>query len=234
MTISIGSFARQSLLLLLCGSAIGVLANAIINNQTKSSLSKPAAFDFPQTIPLSGSSMLATKPLTPHSFKGGMVATGQSYRYQHQPKPIEIEIRYITDGVANPPSMKSMVPIFTKVPATALQPSTIKEQPGLGFYSLFVDKKVAYFGTCINPYGITTVTEDQFHANTNPNLFAQGVSVNRLLPWLLGKQTLRDNRCLWTLLSTPIDEASPDATMKTLETVGLNWIRWWQVHFPSA
>jgi cyanosortase A-associated protein len=234
MTISIGSFARQFLLFFLCGGAIGVLTNAIINTPAKPGLLVPAAFNFPQNVPLTGTTLLASKPLVPQSIKGGTVATGQSYRYQYQPKPIEIEIRYITEGVTNWPAMEVLLPIFTTLPATAIQPSTMKEQPGLGFYSLFVDKKVAYFGTCINPHGITTVTGGQFQHNSNPNPLAQGIAANRLLPWLLGKQTLRDNRCLWTLLSTPIDEATPDATMKTLETVGVNWIRWWQGHFPPA
>jgi cyanosortase A-associated protein len=232
--VAIASFARQSLLAILCGGAIGVLANAILNSPTKAGLQEPAAFDFPQNVPLAGTSMLSSKTLAPQSFKNGLVATGQSYRYQHQPKPIEIQIRYITNGLTNPPTMDSMLQTFTKVPPTVLVPSTMKEQAGLGFYSVFVDKKVAYFGTCITPQGITTVRGDQFHNNSNPNPLTQGIPFNRLLPWLLGKQTLRDNRCLWTVLSTPIDEAAPNVTIERLETVGINWIRWWQVHFPSA
>jgi cyanosortase A-associated protein len=232
--ISIAIFARQSLLLLLCGGAIGVLGNAIVNNPNKSTLAAPAKFDFPPTVALADAKLLASKPLAVHTFKNGMVATGGSYRYEHSPQPIDIEIRYITDGVANRPSIDAMLPIFTQIPLSVIQPSTVKEREGLGFYSLFVDKKTAYFSTCINPQGITTVTGDQFHTNSNPNPLSTGVPVDRLLPWLLGRQTLRDSRCLWTLLSTPIDSAAPDATMKTLETVGVNWIRWWQVHFPSA
>ena len=228
------AIARQSLLFILCGGAIGVLGNAVINSPpTKSSLSAPAAYQFPQQVPLADVQMSVSKPVAAHTFKDGMVATGMSYRYQSS-KPIEIEIRYITDGVGNRPTMDAMLPVFTQVPITVLRPSTMKEQPGLGFYSLFVDKKTAYFGTCINPQGITTVTGDQFHANSNPNPLTTGIPIDRLLPWLLGKQTLRDSRCLWTILSTPIDPAAPDATIKTLETVGVNWIRWWQVHFPAA
>jgi cyanosortase A-associated protein len=232
--ISIPNLARQSLLSILCVGAIGVLGNALINNPAKSSLQEPAAFDFPQQVPLANMSMLASKPLAAYTFKNKMVANGRSYRYQNNPKPIEIEIRYITDGVANRPAMEQMLPAFTQIPTTVLGLSTLKEQPGLGFYSLFVDQKTAYFGTCINPQGITTVTGDQFHTNSNPNPLSSGIPFHRLLPWLLGQQTLRDSRCLWTILSTPIDEAAPDATMKTLETVGVNWIRWWQVHFPAA
>ena len=228
MMLPIANFARQSLLLLLCGGAIGVLGNAVINQPNKSSLREPAAFNFPPNIQLS-SQTLVGKPLAAHSFENGMVARGMSYQYPH-PQRIDIQIRYITDGVVNRPTMDAMLPVFTKVPTTALQPSTMKEQSGLGFYSLFVDKKTAYFGTCINPQGITTVTGDQFHANSNPNPL-RGIPIERLLPWIMGKQTLRDSRCLWTVLSTPLG-ATPDATIKTLETVGVTWIRWWQLHFP--
>lgn len=242
--ISVTSFARQSLLFLLCGGAIGVLGHNLLSSPTKSSLQAPAAFDFPAQVPLT-TPQLASKPLAQHTFSDGMVATGRSYQYSANSLPtatrstdktqvIDIEIRYITDGVANRPTMDAMLPEFTKIPIAALDSSTMKEQPGLGFYSLFVDRKTAYFGTCISPQGITTVTGDQFHANSNPNPLTSGIPLQRFLPWLMGKQTFRDSRCLWTLLSTPIDQSAPDATMKTLETTGLAWIRWWQMHFPAA
>ncbi len=231
---AVTSLARQSLLAILCGSAIAVLGHALLTNPTKANLRQPAKFDFPETVPLAGTQMLASKPLTAHKFADSTVATGRSYRYQHSPQPIDAEIRYITDGVANRPTMDAMLPVFGKIPATVLAPSTMKEKPDVGFYSLFVENKTAYFGTCISPRGITTVTGDQFHNNSNPNPLASGIPIERFLPWLLGQQTLRDSRCLWTLLSTPIDRATPDDTMKTLEVVGINWIRWWQANFPAA
>jgi cyanosortase A-associated protein len=240
--ISVANFARQSLLCLLCGGAIGVLGYNLLNTATKSSLQAPAKFEFPAQVPLADTKMLVSKSLATHTFGDGMVAPGRAYRYQidtpatasDKSKAIEIEIRYITDGVANRPTMDAMLPVFTKIPMAALLPATMKEKPGLGFYSLFVDRKTAYFGTCINPQGITTVTGDQFHANSNPNPLTSGIPLQRFLPWLMGKQTFRDSRCLWTLLSTPIDPSTPDATMKTLETTGINWMRWWQMHFPAA
>jgi cyanosortase A-associated protein len=231
---SIANVARQSLLSILCLGAIGVLVNATISAPKKSTLQMPSAFEFPLNLPLADAKMLASKQVAPHTFKNKMVANGMSYRYQQDSKPIDIEIRYIPDGVANRPSMDAMLPVFSQIPATVLQPSTMKEISGLGFYSLFVEKKTAYFGTCINPQGMTTVTGDQFHNNSNPNPLSKGIPVDRLLPWILGRQTLRDSRCLWTVLSTPIDAATPDATMKILETVGVRWIRWWQAHFPPA
>ncbi len=228
--ISIANVARQSLLLLLCGGAIGVLGNAMINNPTKSSLQAPTSFDFPQNVPLPDATILASKPLAAHTFKSGTVATGMSYHYQHQPQPIDIEIHYITDGVTNQPAVALLLPVFTKIPDAVIQSATTKEKPGLGFYSLFVDRHTAYLSTCISPQGMTTVTADQYHQNSN----SSGIQLHRLLPWLLGRQTLRDSRCLWTVISTQIDPVTPDTTMKTLEIVNEKWVRWWQVNFPPA
>ncbi len=241
MTFQITRLVRQSWLLLLCCGAIGVLGNAIVNPPTKSSLRAIAPFEFPQNVLLADWQMLESKALAPHSFKNGMVANGRQYRYQPSQPPqglpsgtkIDIEVRYITDGVSNLPAVDTMLPIFTKIPATALLKSTMKQDPKLGFYSLFIEQDRAYLSTCINPRGIATVKGDQFNNNTNPNPLL-GVPVDRLLPWLMGQQTLRDSRCIWTVLSTPIDRGSSDATMKTLEIIGVNWIRWWQVHFPAA
>ena len=231
--ISTTVIARQSLLLILCIGSIGVLGNALISSPKLKDLEEPTAFNFPQNVPLPDTRMLTSKPLAAQSLPNGMVGAGYAYRYEYNSRPIDLEIRYITDGVANRPTMDAMLPIFTKIPVTALQPSSMKEEPGLGFYSLFADKKTAYFGTCINPRGITTVTGDQFHANSNPNPFTGNIPFERMVPWLMGRQTFRDSRCLWTVLSMPIDAAAPDDTMKTLQTVGINWTRWWQGHFPA-
>ncbi|AFY91735.1 hypothetical protein [Chamaesiphon minutus] len=155
MMVSVATLARQSLLVILCGSAIGVLGNAILNNPTKASLREPAKFDYPQQVPLP-IKMLASKPLADHAFPNKQLATGMSYRYDNKPQPIDIQIRYVTDGVSNRPTMDAMLPQFSKVPVSVLVPATMKQQPGVGFYSLFVDRKTAYFGTCISPQALVT------------------------------------------------------------------------------
>ncbi|WP_310418570.1 cyanoexosortase A system-associated protein [Chamaesiphon sp. OTE_8_metabat_110] len=231
--ISVRNLARQSLLLTLCVGAIGVLGKAVFDTPKPTGLQEPAAVNFPRQVPLPATKFLTSKPLAALPIENKLVGAGSAYRYEYNSRPIDLEIRYITNGVANRPTMDVMLPIFTKIPVTALQSAPLREEPGVGFYSLFADKKTAYFGTCINPRGIATVTGDQFHANSNPNPLASGIPFDRVVPWLMGRQTLRDSRCLWTILSTPIDAAAPDATMKMLQTVGLNWTRWWQGNFPT-
>jgi cyanosortase A-associated protein len=230
----ITTIARQSWLSLLCCSAIATLGCTIVNNPTKSNLRAASTLNFPQPASLKDLQQIESKSLPDHQFKNKTVAIGRQYRYryQQQSQPIDIQVRYITDGVTNQPAMERLLPAFTDVPATVLLSTTSKQQPNVGDYSLFVHKERAYLSTCINPQGMTTVTADRFHANSNPNPL--GLPVNRLLPWLLGQQTLRDSRCIWTVLSTPIDRATPDATMKTLETIGVTWIHWWQVNYPAV
>ncbi len=243
---NLANVVRRSLVLLLCGGAIGSLANTIINNPTKLNLQEPAAFNFPQNIPLNELAMIGSKSLAPHVFKNARSAVGMAYQYQSpqsavagslstsKPPIVDIEIRYITDGVANWADLPTQIKEFTKIPAKALGSAGTKEQVGVGEYSLFVDHQTAYFSTCINPQGISTVSGDRFIINNNPNPFKGGVKPDRILPWVLGRQTLRDPRCLWTILSTPIDPANPDSTIKLLETSGVNWVQWWQAHFPAA
>jgi cyanosortase A-associated protein len=231
---SVAQLSRQSLLGFLCVGALGALGYVLLNPISKASTPTVTKFDFPTTIALADAKQLDARALNPHTFKNGDVATGMSYRYQQNSQPIEIQIRYVTDGMANYPTTEVMLPIFTKVPATAATPATMKQQAGVGFYSLFTADKTAYFGTCINPRGISTVDAGQFHTNNQPNPLANGIPADRMLKWFLGRQTLRDSRCLWTILSTPIDSATADDTMKTLEKTGIKWIRWWQTHFPTA
>jgi cyanosortase A-associated protein len=235
VTRTITTVARQSWLAILCCCALGTLGLTIVNNPSKSNLREVNTQNFPQPPSLPDLQQIESKSLPDHQFTNKTVAIGRQYRYRDPQlaKPIEIQVRYITDGVTNQPAMSRLLPVFTDVPASVLAPATVKEQPDVGEYSLFIHKDVAYLGACINPQGISTATGDRFHANSNPNFF-KGLPINRLVPWLLGQQTLRDSRCIWTVLSTPIDRATPDGTMKKLETIGAKWIRWWQANFPAA
>ncbi len=237
MTVALNSIARRTWLGLLCGAAAITLVNALTKSPAKSTLNLSTAVDLSQAITLNDWQMLESTALPAHKFPDGMISPGRQYRYQSTgtpatAQPIEIEVRYIADGVANRPTVDAMLPIFTKIPATVLQPATLKQSP-LGSYSLFRHQQKAYFSTCINPQGQTTVSGDEFHSNSNPKPLDLH-TVNRLLPWLLGQQTLRDSRCVWTVLSTPIDPATADGRIKALETIGVSWIRWWQIHFPAA
>jgi cyanosortase A-associated protein len=79
--------------------------------------------------------------------------------------------------------------------------------------------KRAYLDACINSRGGSTFTEEQFRANR----IQYDVQFNRLLPWLLGQQELRDQRCLWTHLSIPLNQSSPESSYHILENAWFSW-----------
>ena len=52
------------------------------------------------------------------------------------------------------------------------------------------------------------------------------------MPWLLGRENLRDRRCLLNLLSITYNQNSPEEVYPILENTWLNWYQWWFSHFP--
>jgi cyanosortase A-associated protein len=42
------------------------------------------------------------------------------------------------------------------------------------------------------------------------NQVTYDLQIGRLMPWLLGEETLRDRRCLWAHLSTPLNGTNPE------------------------
>jgi len=111
----------------------------------------------------------------------------------------------------------------------------IKFQPEVGHYGLVTHNGNAYLSACIHARGDSTVTEAQF----TQNHYASDLKVSRILPWLLGQESLIDTRCLWTLMSIPLKPGSGSETTiseetayKTLETAWVPWHQWWQANFP--
>jgi cyanosortase A-associated protein len=222
------SFGRQCWLLVLCGGVIAVLGNALFGNP-QASVRKPTEFAFPVQVPLDGWQALDSQALAAQVIWNGEVARGWHYRYQSTTHTLNINLKYITDIANSQQDLPQMLGMFTQIPSDKIQQSTPRYNPNIGFYSLLATPKTAYLSTCINPYGGSTITRNQFQQNR----FLHDVRFDRLLPWMLGKDKLMDNRCLWTMLSLPRDRAVPDTSSQVLETVGVTWLRWWQSHFPK-
>ncbi len=72
------------------------------------------------------------------------------------------------------------------------------------------------------------------------NRYVHALQVNRLLPWLLGRETLVDRRCLWTLMSMPLpmgaksNSIASEKVFKALETAWFSWYQWWQPKFLKS
>ena len=83
---------------------------------------------------------------------------------------------------------------------------------------------------CINPRGISTVTPEQFNDNASDRAMDRAV----IISWLLGQKDLRDRRCLWTLMSTPITTNSDlNVANQKLEKMWILWYEWWKPRFPE-
>ena len=107
----------------------------------------------------------------------------------------------------------------------------LKYAENIGHYALFADQNKAYLATCINSTGQATLTESQFNSNQN----RYDVMLPRLGFYLLGITDLRDYRCLFTVISTPIlkSDNTPAINYQYLEASWIDWHRFWQGKFPE-
>lgn len=105
-----------------------------------------------------------------------------------------------------------------------------------GHYLLFSDQKRAYLSSCINPRGGSTITEDQFMQNRN----TYDINPERIISYLFGTTDLRDTRCLFTIMSIPLEDQnldsqnvnSLDESYQKLEKAWTNWHQDRQKNFP--
>ncbi|GAA6618950.1 cyanoexosortase A system-associated protein [Scytonema sp. NUACC26] len=144
--------------------------------------------------------------------------TQKHYEYTRNNLPLDLEMRYVTEG-----NVPMLIKEFTSITSS----TTVRQQKGIGYYGVGIDQKRAYLSACINPYGNSTFTEEQF----NQNRFHYEIQPQHLLSWLLGQKQLQHKRCLWTHLSIPLNNSSPEAAYQVLENVWFSWYQWWQPRF---
>lgn len=220
---------RTSLLMGLFGGVLIVLGHSILGNPTLSNRS-PMPFTFPDRVPLSNWQAKDSHPLTAKALNASQPMAGWQYQYQQNNLLLQVEMRYLADDESSQQPLPLLIRTFTNLPPTVLQSAETRARPNIGFYSLFSHQQMAYLSTCINPRGGSTVTSEQFQQNRN----SYDLRLDRFLPWVLGKAPLRDNRCLWVLMSIPAQPTrSPSDHYPTLETAWVNWADWWQEHFPK-
>lgn len=188
-------------------------------------------FAFPEVVPLPGWQPLASRPLPlpkqkdADSYKG--VLASRSYLYRQNNQQLEIEMRYLVGTLGELEDHLKVHASMQLQDGQLLQ--NLRQQQGVGFYSLFVHQGRSHLTACINPRGGSTVTSAQFLANRH----TYDLKLQRLVPWLLGKESLRDRRCLWAHLSTPLNQVSAETTYPVLEQAWLSWYQWWIPRFPQ-
>lgn len=216
---------RISLLAITAGAALLVLGKLLTLPKVDKA-SAQAVNTLQPVVPLPGWQLLDNSELEPNKDS----RFGRSYRFQQSDSTLNADVHYMTsDG-----NVSRYLFVYSPV-RTANANLKVKYQPETGYYGVLSHKGQAYLTACVNPRGQSTVTEQQF----TQSRYTYDLKPNRILPWVLGKESLIDRRCLWTLLSTPVQpnstpEASEEAAYKTLETAWRSWHQWWQANYPPA
>jgi cyanosortase A-associated protein len=182
-----------------------------------------AAFQFPESVPLPEWQQVKSKPLDISNNSDASAA--RQYSYQKNGIPLEIEMRYLVDTIAEVQGMVKAHNVLKSYPGKL----TIEKAQGVGFYGVLQHQNRAYLSSCINPRGGSTVTSEQFRYNRN----TYDVNLTRIVPWLLGQIRLQDRRCLWVQMSIPLAQKTPTDANKILESAWISWHQWWQPHFPK-
>ncbi len=213
---------RLGLLAVLLTASVGLLGRAIATPKGSGPSKASSAVTFPPSVSLPIGQFSQTIAVRS---EGGAVV-GQQYQYQHRGQTITAEVREEWgDG-----NVSRFLFVHTPI-RTANATMQIRFQPGLGYYGVLTHAGQAYLSACVNSRGNSTVTEQQF----TQNHYQQDLDVGRLLPWLLGQKSLVDGRCLWTLMSTPLDQAtSPEAAYEALAVAWSPWTQWWKSNFLAA
>ncbi|MGB3208936.1 MAG: cyanoexosortase A system-associated protein [Crinalium sp.] len=186
---------------------------------------KSITFNLPNEVALQNWQGLASEPLANIQGENFTSVDGKHYQYISNNQKLTIEARYLisTNG-----DIQKLIEKSSLIPSLDKSLLVNRYSDKVGFYSLFSHNKRAYLSACINPRGGSTVTSEQFTDNRN----TYDLQINRLVPWLLGKEDLRDWRCLWTLLSIPMIKSSTEATYPVLEEAWISWYNWWVPRFP--
>ncbi|MBD2214894.1 cyanoexosortase A system-associated protein [Nostoc linckia FACHB-104] len=142
--------------------------------------------------------------------KPPIVQSGKDYSYIKNDQQLELQMRYVinTRGEPNPfiqPLSKNLIQESQK---------NIRYVKGIGYYTLYSDSKQAYLSACINPRGGSTVSSNQFMQNR----YNHDLTWNRVLPWIFGQGVLRNNRCIWTQLSIPLNGEVDSSIYPVLES----------------
>lgn len=224
-------FAKQLRSLLLVGTFVGVLCvlgRSILNPGTVER--RVTSFEFPQGVPLPGWQPLESTPIDLKNAERPSFRAGRHYRYvRSDDVPLDIEIRYLAGGSMSI-DVKRFIGSYTSIRLSPGNPVLVlRQQQGVGFYSLFTHQARSYLSACINPRGGSTVTYEQF----NRNWLVYNLRFSRLLPLLLDQESLRDRRCLWAHLSIPLKQLSPESSYPILEEAWFAWYQWWSPRFPK-
>ncbi len=182
-----------------------------------------APFAFPTTVPLPQWQMLDSVQLKIPNDENFIAS--RRYRYKQNSTLLNIDMHYIINSSGDVKDFLKKHIVSKRTSA----PMLMRQKAGMGFYALLTYQGNSYLTSCINPRGGSTVTFDQFRQNRN----TYDLQAGRLLLWLLGLTELRDWRCLWSVLSVPVETGNAEEAYPILESAWFSWFPWWEQRFPK-
>ncbi|MGI0488322.1 cyanoexosortase A system-associated protein [Pantanalinema rosaneae CENA516] len=231
---SIAHPLRLTLLAFTLGGTLLVLAKAIATPKSDTVTVDPGR-TLAKTVPITGWQLIESTAIEDKNKlePGESPANGQRYRYRQGNTSIDVDLRHIIgDG-----NVSRFLFVYSPIrEGNAKLSDGIRNQANIGYYGVLTHQGRAYLTACINARGGSTVTDQQFRHNR----LKYDVQISRIFPWLWGQEPLMDHRCLWTLMSTPVQSATTSEAVDSqeayqeLETAWASWYQWWQANYPPS
>ncbi len=218
-------------------SLFGLISFGVVRSLFDPSMGKPQTFKFPAQVPLAGWQVINHQPIADPAHLSPEIISSQRYQYQNinisvRASILTLETRYFIPRKL-PVDTTELLNLFLLKPKRYDQalPFKLTEQefqPG-SFYSLFTYQKRAYLSGCIDPSGRSITNLSQFRRNR----LETDLVWDKVLRWPFSSAALLDQRCLWSQLSTPLEEANPEPTYTLLKIAWKDWFKWWQANYPQ-
>lgn len=219
--INIGKEIKFSLLGGIVGTLILTLGEMMLSPlpQTDSFLDQ----NFPEEISLSGLPVHSSD--LPQHFDANQLQTipGKSYTYNQNDSSVNIQVHYIPTGQ----NVKTLLKKYTYLPHQSIE---VLQQEKVGSYGVLVHQDELHLSSCITPKGSIIASNADFHQSYP----AFQLIYNRLVFWLLGEKPIVENICLWSHLSIPISDSSPEKAYLTLEKVWFSWYEHWHPYLVTV
>ena len=134
---------------------------------------------------------------------------------------VNIQMHYLQEEQ----DVKTLLRKYTSLPPQSL---TVLSREDIGSYGVLVHQDQLHLSSCITPQGSSIVDR-----GFNRHYPALQLLSDRLVFWLLGEKPLVENVCLWSHLSIPLVDSSPEKAYLTLEKVWLSWYKHWHPYLVT-
>lgn len=217
---------------ILAASVIGINLAAVYTFLVPTAGNRQIAeFEFPSsfqamqsaTITMTASKTTENYPVQGHQAE--IIKARRGYQDTRHGREIALTLNYI---IGTRGDINTYLQNYTDIEPQVIKAQSVQTLAGIGHHALLTDNDRAYLTSCISPRSPSNVTQKQFsqYRYENDLTWQTGLS------WLLGHESIRDRRCLWVLLSTPVTANEIKADYQALEATWQDIYQWWLPNFP--